>query len=91
MSRQRYGTLICPHTATATRVLARLRARGDNRDYAVVATAHPAKFEQVIEPLIGAPVEVPPPLQMLLDRPARSEPLAADYAALRKRLIALAA
>ena len=90
-SQNRYGTLICPHTATATRVLARLRAGGDSRDYVVVATAHPAKFEQVIEPLIATPISVPPALQALLDRPARSEPLAADYAALRKRLVALAA
>jgi len=90
-SRQRYGTLICPHTATATRVLTRLRARGDHRDYAIAATAHPAKFEQVIEPLIGTSVEIPRSLQTLLDRPAQSEPLAADYAALRKRLIALSA
>jgi len=90
-SRTRYGTLICPHTATATRVLARLRQRGDNRDYAVVATAHPAKFEQIIEPLIGAKIEVPPTLQALLDRPARSEPLGPDYGALRERLMAMAA
>ncbi|HKE47289.1 MAG TPA: threonine synthase [Rhodanobacteraceae bacterium] len=87
-SRARYGTLICPHTATAARVLARLRQRGDTRDYAVVATAHPAKFETVIEPLIGGPVEVPPALKALLDRPSRSEPIAVDYGALRERLTA---
>ena len=90
-SRSRYGTLVCPHTATATRVLTRLRQRGDKRDFAVVATAHPAKFEAVIEPLIGAPVEVPPALVALLDRPAASEPLGVDYGALRERLLALAA
>jgi len=89
-SQSRYGTLICPHTATATRALARLRQRGDNRDYAIVATAHPAKFEQVIEPLIQAHVEVPPALQALLDRATHSEPMAADYGALRERLVALA-
>jgi threonine synthase len=85
-SQDRYGVLICPHTATATRVLARLRAAGETRDFAVVATAHPAKFEQVIEPLIHRTVEVPPALKILLDRPAESEPIAADYAALRERL-----
>jgi threonine synthase len=84
------GTLICPHTATAMAVLARRRARGDRRDFAVVATAHPAKFEQVIEPLIGEKIDVPPALAALLDRPSHSEPLAAHYTALRERLIALA-
>jgi stearoyl-CoA desaturase (delta-9 desaturase) len=86
-SRERYGALVCPHTATALRVFERLRARGDRRDFAVVATAHPAKFEQVIEPLIGIRIDVPAPLAALLDRPAQSEPMPADYAALRSRLV----
>jgi threonine synthase len=89
-SESRYGTLVCPHTATATAVLARMRARGDRRDFAVVATAHPAKFEDVIEPLIGRKIDVPPALAALLERPSRSEPIAANYTALRERLIALA-
>jgi len=89
-SESRYGTLVCPHTATATAVLARLRALGDRRDFAVVATAHPAKFDDVIEPLIGRAVDVPPALAALLERPSRSEPIAANYTALRERLIALA-
>jgi threonine synthase len=89
-SESRYGTLVCPHTATATAVLARRRARGDRRDFAIVATAHPAKFEDVIEPLIGRKVDVPPALAALLERPSRSEPIAANYTVLRERLIALA-
>ncbi|MEO6689629.1 MAG: threonine synthase [Dokdonella sp.] len=86
LSEQRYGSLVCPHTATAVCVLEHLRAAGDLRDYAVVSTAHPAKFDTVIEPLTGRRVDVPPALADLLDRPARAEPIAADYAALRKRL-----
>jgi threonine synthase len=88
---ERYGTLVCPHTATALRLLERLRAHGDARDYAVAATAHPAKFEAVIEPLTGRPIQVPAALGALLERPNRAEPLAADYAALRGRLEAQAA
>jgi len=87
-SRERYGTQVCPHTATALRVLEHLRAGGDARDYAVAATAHPAKFDEVIEPLIGTAVDVPPALAALLQRPSHAEPLAADYAALRRRLAA---
>jgi len=89
-SESRYGTLVCPHTATSTAVLGRMRARGDRRDFAIVATAHPAKFEEVIEPLIGRKIDVPPALAALLERPSRSEPIAANYTALRERLIALA-
>lgn len=85
-SRERYGTLACPHTATALRLLERLRTRGDQRDWAVAATAHPAKFDEVIEPLIGAKIEVPPALSALLERPSRSEPIAADYDVLCRQL-----
>ena len=85
-SRAKYGTVICPHTATATRVLSRLREHGETRDFVAVATAHPAKFEAIVEPLAG-PVEIPPALAALLDRPTRSEPLAVDYGALRERLL----
>src|SRR3546814_1622547 len=53
-SRARYGVVVCPHTACALVALERRRAAGDARDYAVVATAHPAKFDTVLQPLIGA-------------------------------------
>ena len=76
----------CPHTATAVRVLEGLRAQGEEGDWAVASTAHPAKFESVVEPLIGRAVEVPPALADLLSRPAHADPIPADYDALRERL-----
>lgn len=82
----RYGETFCPHTATAVHVLERLRAEGVQGDWAVAATAHPAKFESIVEPLVGGPVAVPPALAELLARPAAAEPLAAEYAALRAYL-----
>ena len=82
----RYGRVFCPHTACAVRVLERIRERGDSRDWAVVATAHPAKFEQVVEPLVGHAVEVPAALAMLLDRPSQAEPIGADFEPFRERL-----
>ena len=80
------GVVLCPHTATAAHVLAGLRNRGDTTPRALVATAHPAKFEGVVEPLLGLSVPVPPALAALLARPARAEPLAADYPAFRALL-----
>jgi threonine synthase len=41
----------------------------------VSATAHPAKFEGIVEPVIGRAVPVPPALAALLDRPTASTPL----------------
>lgn len=88
---ERHGVIICPHTATALHLLDDLRAQGDSRAWAVVATAHPAKFETVIEPLLQTRVETPPALAALLARTSCSEPLIADYAALRARLSAVGA
>ena len=55
--------------------------------WAVAATAHPAKFESIVEPLVGHAVEVPPALAELLARPTRADPLAVDPAALRRWLL----
>lgn len=87
---QRHGVVPCPHTATGLHLLETLRAHGDERPWAVVATAHPAKFDGIVEPLVGHAVEPPPALAESLARPASAEPLAADYAALRDRLLATA-
>ena len=83
---QAHGEALCPHTATAMHLLDCLRADGDDEPWAVVATAHPAKFESVVEPLLGHPVEVPQALAAMLARSADAEPLAAIDDALRDRL-----
>jgi threonine synthase len=65
---------ICPHTATAWQVRRWMDSDQPDRDWILVATAHPAKFEQVVEPLVGHNLTVPPALAELLERPvARTE------------------
>ncbi|MDO1529237.1 threonine synthase [Fulvimonas sp. R45] len=81
-----HGEVFCPHTATAMHLLDRLREAGDAAPWAVVATAHPAKFESVVEPLADRRVPVPPALAAMLQRPARAEPLAARDEALKQWL-----
>ena len=88
-SRERYGHIVCPHTATALALVERRRAAGDRKPWIAVATAHPAKFDSIVEPLIGQPVDVPPALADLLAKPARAEPLSTDYADLAAVLRAL--
>jgi len=77
------GLVVCPHTACAMAALDDKRTRGDRRPTLVVATAHPAKFEQVVEPLIGREIPAPPALAALLEKPSHAEALAADYGALK--------
>ena len=65
-----YGREWCPHTATAAEVYSRLSAaERRDRPWVVVATAHPAKFNEIVEPIIGKPVAVPESLDRLLRLP----------------------
>ncbi len=65
MMYEQYDEVICPHTATG------FAARDEfdkDTHYIVVATAHPAKFESVIEAIIDINVPPTPELQELLDK-----------------------
>jgi threonine synthase len=66
----RLGQTWCPHTATAACVYERLGARRAGERWVLVATAHPAKFNDIVEPLIGEEVPVPPSLAALLALPS---------------------
>ena len=81
----RSGTLLDPHSAVG---LAAGRARSGARTAPLVAlaTAHPAKFPAAVERATGSSPALPPPLDDLLERPERSERVAADAAAV-KRLV----
>ncbi len=64
--------LSCPHTATATYAWSRLSSEQKQaQDWILVATAHAAKFEQIVEPLIGSVIELPDVLAEILERPSR--------------------
>ncbi len=86
---EQFQQMICPHTACGVEVLRRLRADSASGPWIVAATAHPAKFETIVEPLVGRTVPVPPPLLQLLTRPSSAEPLAPSDSALIARLARL--
>jgi threonine synthase len=82
-----YGQIWCPHTATAAEVYARLSpARRHSGHWVLVATAHPAKFREIVEPLIGRRVAVPESLARLFELPASAREIGADLDALRREL-----
>ncbi|HEY8521361.1 MAG TPA: threonine synthase [Gammaproteobacteria bacterium] len=84
---RRFGEIWCPHTATGFWVYDHLpEARRAAGAWIVSATAHPAKFETIVEPLIGREVPVPPALAALLERPSVSTPLEARLEALAEEL-----
>jgi len=84
---QRYGEVWCPHTATGFWVYDHLpAARKSARPWIVSATAHPAKFESVVEPLIGREVPVPESLRALLERPTAHVAIGPRLAELAREL-----
>jgi threonine synthase len=79
---RRHGYVMDPHTAVGHLGLEEGRALHPDVTPILLATAHPAKFREVVEPEIGASVALPPRLAACLERerrvtemPARSEAL----------------
>ncbi len=84
----RYGQVWCPHTAVAAEVYERLPAeRRAKGRWVLVSTAHPAKFREIVEPLIGREVPVPEALARLFARPTQVTEIGADLGSLRGALL----
>lgn len=82
-----YGRVWCPHTAVAAEAYAELpQELRRARHWVLVATAHPAKFNEIVEPLIGGEVAVPANLAALLALPAQVTELDADFESLKAYL-----
>ncbi|HEX2585757.1 MAG TPA: threonine synthase [Steroidobacteraceae bacterium] len=76
----------CPHTATAAEVYWHLPAAKQQSHWVLVSTAHPAKFNDIVEPLINTPVPVPPALARLLSLPQHQVDIEPTLAALKTSL-----
>jgi threonine synthase len=80
----RFGQVWCPHTASAAETWARLSPqRQAAHRWVLVATAHPAKFREIVEPLIGQAVAVPENLKRLFELPSSFTEIPATLDALR--------
>ena len=79
---RRRGYVLDPHGAIAWLGLQALLEADASATGVFLATAHPAKFREVVEPAIGEPVALPPALAAALARPRHSVPLPASYPAL---------
>jgi threonine synthase len=83
----RHDYLLDPHSAIAWLALQEALTNEPDALGVFVATAHPGKFREVVEPAIGRSVPLPRPLQEALGRPRHSVSMDVDYAALREFLI----
>ena len=82
---RREGYLLDPHGAIAWLGLREKLSSGERGVF--LATAHPAKFREVVEPAIGVAIPLPPALAEALTRPRHSEKLPVDYETLKRLLM----
>jgi len=82
------GYLICPHTAVGYLAMEDfLKANPGASNAIVLATAHPVKFGEVVEPLIGEAVAIPERLQKMLGTEKRSIPMSHEFEAFKSWLM----
>ncbi len=75
-----YNEVWCPHTATAVAARKQLASP----QWVIVATASPAKFDTIVEPLIGRKVAIPPALAALLTRASNVIEISSEVGELEK-------
>jgi threonine synthase len=81
------GYVWCPHSATAAEAWARLpEGIRCERPWIAAATAHPYKFAETVEPLIGQAIEPSAALAEILNRPTRKIRTGASSGALADAL-----
>jgi len=79
---RKYREVICPHTAAGFFA----REKLSSGEWIIAATAHPAKFESIVEPLLGISIEVPRNLRAVLDAPSSSTVIGASLADLEREV-----
>jgi threonine synthase len=79
---QRTGYLLDPHSAIGYLGLKR-HAGGDGQVGVFLATAHPAKFSEIVEPIVGHRIERPEPLADAIARPRHLVRIDATFDAVR--------
>jgi threonine synthase len=83
---RRHGYVLDPHSAIAWLSLQDALSQDPDAHGVFLATAHPAKFREIVEPAIGQPVPLPPELADALSRPRQSISMPAEYSALERFL-----
>jgi threonine synthase len=83
---QQIGYLAEPHTAIAYRGLTQDELAGASNIF--LATAHPAKFKDSVDEVLGADIPLPQALADALAKTCLAQPMTADYAKLKAAIFA---
>lgn len=83
------GYVLDPHTAvgyTAVKEYAARHKHGSH-PHIILGTAHPAKFRDIVEPLLDSSIKLPPQLEEALQKDKQSIRMEADYEPVKDFLI----
>src|SRR5699024_24153 len=82
------GYILDPHSAIGYKGLKEyLNEEGEDLNGVFLASAHPAKFLEVVAPLIEGEVSIPVALQEAMNKPKQSKPISADFDELKAYLL----
>ncbi len=80
---EKYNYLLCPHSAVGYLAMDEFVDDNDLNPYfinsVILATAHPVKFGEVVEPLIHEKVEIPERLKSIIDGTKKSISISANF------------
>jgi threonine synthase len=79
--------LLDPHGAVAYAALERYLQEHNSDKGIILETAHPVKFYDVVEPVIGQTVETPEPVKEILNKKKVSEKMKPDFDAFKEFLL----
>jgi len=83
------GYVLDPHTAVGYAAVKEYAAqhKHGSHPYIILGTAHPAKFRDIVEPLLNSSIKLPPQLEEALQKDKQSIKMGADYQSVREFLI----
>jgi threonine synthase len=81
----KYGYMIDPHGAVGYQSLKMIPDSSDQ--YIILETAHPAKFLDIVSPVINKPIKMPERLKACLDKPKNAIPSSINYQEFKSKLL----
>ena len=87
---ENFGYYLDPHSAVGWKAVDKLRAENKIKDETagILCTAHPAKFSETVEPLVGS-VPVPVSLSRTMERTVNAKTIPVDVSVLIEELLSI--
>ena len=82
------GYVMCPHTAVAYLGMEdALKEKNDGTLGIILSTAHPAKFKDVVDEVLGKDIPLPPRLEEIVNKQKVSIKMSTDFSAFKQFLL----